>query len=227
MEQPVECAKCKTLVCRTERPDTGPANCPTKTRVDAAKEAAREYEKDEVRPLGRNIALQGYSGYADLPIGSSPLKTRVEEVIEFAQRMGYKKLGIAFCSGLQNEGRILTEILEKRGFGVSSVSCEAGALSIEQVGIGKDEELAGAACNNRLAPCSGIVQAKILNAEKTDFNLLVGLCVGQDYLFFRYSDVPGTVLIAKDRVLGHNPVAALHQSKAYYHRILRVHEEDR
>jgi len=225
MNQPVECAKCKTLVCRTERPDTGPANCPTKTRADVVAEAAREYEKDNIRLIGRNVALQGYSGYADLPIGSSPLKTRVEEVIEFAQRMDYTKLGIAFCSGLQNEARLLTEILGKRGFEVSSVSCEAGALSVEQVGIGRDETFAGASHNNRLAPCSGIVQAKVLNAEETDFNVVMGLCVGQDYLFFKYSDVPGTVLIAKDRVLGHNPVAALHQSKAYYHRILRLHEE--
>ena len=227
MNEPVECAKCKTLVCRTERPDTGPASCPTKTRAAVVAEAAREYEKDDIRAIGRSIALQGYSGYADLPIGSSPLKTRVEEVIEFAQRMDYKKLGIAFCSGLQNEARLLTEILEKRGFKVASVSCAAGALSVEQVGIRKDEEFPGAAYNNRLAPCSGIVQAKVLNGEGTHFNVLVGLCVGQDYLFFKYSDVPGTVLVAKDRVMGHNPVAALHQSKAYYHRILRVHEEDK
>ena len=227
MNQPVECAKCKTLVCRTERPEAGPANCPTKTRTDVVAEAAREYEKDDVGTLGRNIALQGYSGYADLPIGSSPLKTRVEEVIEFARRMSYKKLGIAFCSGLQNEARLLTEILEKRGFEVASVSCEAGALSVEQVGIGKNERFAGAEYNNRLAPCSGIVQAKILNGEGSDFNVLMGLCVGQDYLFFKYSDVPCTVLIAKDRVLGHNPVAALHQSKAYYHRLLRDDTEEK
>ena len=227
MDHPVECAKCKTLMCRTEQPDLGPPNCPTKTRVDTVAEAAKEYQKADVDTLGRNIALQGYSGYADLPIGSSPLKTRVEEVMEFSQRMGYKKLGIAFCSGLQNEARLFTEILEKRGFEVASVSCEAGALSVEQVGIGKDEQFQGAAHNNRLAPCSGIVQAKILNAEGTNFNVLVGLCVGQDYLFFKYSDVPGTVLIAKDRVLGHNPIAALHQSTAYYHRILRLQEEDK
>jgi len=227
MSQPVECAKCKTLACRTERPDMGPANCPTKTRTDIVAEAASEYQKADIGTLGRNVALQGYSGYADLPIGSSPLKTRVEEVIEFSQRMGYKKLGIAFCSGLQNEARLLTDIVEKRGFEVASVSCEAGALSVEQVGIGKDEKFAGSAYNNRLAPCSGIVQAKILNAEETDFNVVIGLCVGQDYLFFKYSDVPGTVLVAKDRVLGHNPVAALHQSKAYYHRLLRSDMEDK
>ncbi len=226
MNQPVDCAKCRTLACRTERPDTGPPNCPTKTRAGVVAEAAREYEKEEVSALGRSIALQGYGGYVDLNIGATPLNTRVEEVIGLSRRMGYSKLGIAFCSGLHNEARLLAEILEKRGFEVASVSCEAGALSVEQVGIAKDEKFAGSAYNNRLAPCSGIVQARILNSEITAFNVLVGLCVGQDYLFFKYSDAPGTVLIAKDRVMGHNPVAALNQSKAYYHRILRPDKQE-
>ena len=221
MDQPVECAKCRIFACRTEHPDAGPTACPTKTRTDIVAEAAREYEREGIRAMGRSIALQGYAGYIDLDIGQTPLNTRVEEVIGLSHRMGYRKLGIGFCSGLQNEARLLTGILEKRGLEVASVSCEAGALSLEQVGMGKDEAFAGVTHNNRLAPCSGIVQAKILNAEGTDFNLLVGLCVGQDYLFFKYSDAPGTVLIAKDRVLGHNPGAALYQSNAYYHRILR------
>ena len=221
MNQRLECAKCGTLACRTERPDAGPPDCPTKTRTDIVAEAAREYERNDVRAMGRSIALQGYGGYIDLDIGQTPLNTRVEEVIGLSHRMGYGKLGVAFCSGLQNEARLLTEILEKRGFEVASVSCEAGALSHEQVGIKKDEAFAGSATNNRLAPCSGIVQAKLLNAEKTDLNVLVGLCVGQDYLFLKYSDAPGTVLIAKDRVLGHNSAAALYQSKAYYGRIQR------
>ena len=221
MDQPVECAKCKQVACRSVHPEMGPANCPTKTRAHIVEEAAREYESPEIGKLGRNIALQNYSGYIDLPVGSTPLNTRVEEIIGLARRMGYKKIGIATCSGLLNEARLFTEILEKRGFEVASVSCEAGALGMEQVGVGKDDTVVASDYNRRFPPCSGIVQAKILNAEGTDFNVLMGLCVGQDYLFFKYSDVPGTVLIAKDRVLGHNPVAALHQSHAYYHRLLR------
>lgn len=66
-----------------------------------------------------------------------------------------------------------------------------------------------------------IVQAVILNEEKTDFNILVGLCVGHDSLFFKYSDAFTTVLVAKDRVLGHNPAGALYTSGTYYTRLLR------
>jgi uncharacterized metal-binding protein len=62
---------------------------------------------------------------------------------------------------------------------------------------------------------------RILNDEKTDFNILVGLCVGHDSLFFKYSDAFTTVLVAKDRVLGHNPAGALYTSGTYYARLLR------
>jgi len=50
-------------------------------------------------------------------------------------------------------------------------------------------------------------------------NVLIGLCVGHDSLFFKYSRAPVTVLVAKDRVLGHNPVAALYTSNSYYRRL--------
>jgi uncharacterized metal-binding protein len=51
----------------------------------------------------------------------------------------------------------------------------------------------------------------------TDLNVLMGLCVGHDSLFFRHSAAPVTVLAVKDRVLGHNPLAAVYQADGYYH----------
>ena len=56
----------------------------------------------------------------------------------------------------------------------------------------------------------------MLNKEKTDFNVVIGLCVGHDSLFYKHSEAPVTTLIAKDRVLAHNPVGALYQCNAYY-----------
>jgi hypothetical protein len=35
----------------------------------------------------------------------------------------------------------------------------------------------------------------------------------------RHSDAPVTVLVAKDRVTGHNPAAALYTSHSYYRRL--------
>ena len=42
--------------------------------------------------------------------------------------------------------------------------------------------------------------------------------MGHDTLFLQHSAAPTTVLIAKDRVLGHNPVQALYLAKTGYSR---------
>ena len=67
--------------------------------------------------------------------------------------------------------------------------------------------------------CNPILQAKILNQAKTDLNVVVGLCVGHDSLFYKYSEAITTTMITKDRVLGHNPAAALYTADTYYKRL--------
>lgn len=52
--------------------------------------------------------------------------------------------------------------------------------------------------------------------EKTEFNVLMGLCVGHDSLLFQYATAPCTVLAVKDRMLGHNPLAAVYNVDSYY-----------
>ena len=66
--------------------------------------------------------------------------------------------------------------------------------------------------------CNPIAQAKLLNEQQTEFNIEIGLCVGHDTLFLRHSKVPTTVMIVKDRVLQHNPVAALYGVQSMYSR---------
>ena len=141
--------------------------------------------------------------------------TRVEETMEFAKRMGYKKIGIATCVGLISESRTLAHILRAHGFEVFGVACKAGMVRKTAVGIDpKCEQLGENMCNP-------IHQAKHLNAEGTELNIIMGLCVGHDCLFTKYSEAPVTTLVAKDRVLGHNPVAALYTADSYYKRLLK------
>ena len=64
--------------------------------------------------------------------------------------------------------------------------------------------------------CNPIGQAMIMNEAKTQFNVVLGLCVGHDSLFFKYSEALCTVLAVKDRLLGHNPLAAIYTSDSYY-----------
>ena len=44
-----------------------------------------------------------------------------------------------------------------------------------------------------------IYQAEKLNEHDTDFNVVIGLCVGHDSLFINHSKAPCTVLSVKDR----------------------------
>lgn len=127
------------------------------------------------------------------------------------------------CS-LREESRLLTKILENRGFDVVSVCCKAGAIPKERIGITENQKIQGPGSFESM--CNPIVQAEILNAEGTEFNISVGLCVGHDSLFFKYAHAPTTVLIAKDRVFGHNPAAALYLSGSYYRKLLRKESLD-
>ena len=214
-----DCAKCPKVVCYSEYFLEGPPNCPTKTREEVIKQAMVEYAKPDVGEFARQASIQEFECYMNLPEGRTPRNPRVEEVAQFAKKMGYKKLGIAFCGGLSNEARTLSTILENRGFEVVSVCCKAGAIPKERIGITEEQKIAGPGAWESM--CSPITQAEILNSEKTEFNIAVGLCVGHDSLFFKYAHAPTTVLIAKDRVFGHNPAAGLYLSGSYYRKLVR------
>ena len=140
--------------------------------------------------------------------------TRIEEIAEFAKKIGAAKLGIATCIGLLKESAVAAKILRNRGFDVYGVCCKVGAVPKIAIGLEITYETLG---KNM---CNPILQAKLLNEKKTDLNIVVGLCVGHDSLFYKYSDAPCTTLVTKDRVLGHNPVAALYQTDSYYKKLL-------
>jgi len=217
-----ECATCalKNRICQS--PDgEGPSFCPTLHRKEIIEKAHQEYAHPDILNFARQASIQEAACYIDRhikPFVPHPTKPRVQETCEFAQKMGYNKLGIAFCSGLKKEALSLTQILEAQGFQVASVICKAGRTPKENIGIRDDEKVR---IGEFESMCSPIAQAMILNEEKTDFNILVGLCVGHDSLFLKYSKAFCTVLVAKDRVLGHNPCAALYTTGSYYGRMLR------
>jgi uncharacterized metal-binding protein len=108
--------------------------------------------------------------------------------------------------------------LDAQGFEVVSVWCKVGSVPKERIGLKEEDKV----YIGQYEPmCNPILQAKIVNDAKTDFNILLGLCVGHDSLFFKYADALTTVLAVKDRVLGHNPLGALYTQGSYYERLLR------
>ena len=116
--------------------------------------------------------------------------------------MGYRSLGIAFCLGFIKEAGILAGILEGE-FHVHSVCCKVGSIEKSTFGMAERPWIGKVSCNP-------IEQARILAEEGTEFNIVLGLCVGHDSLFYKHSKAPVTTLVVKDRKLGHNPVAALY-----------------
>ena len=148
--------------------------------------------------------------------------TRVEEIIELARRIKTTKIGIATCIGLIEETRIFSKILAAKGLQSYSVICKVGAVDKTEIGIPDNLKVQP---GSHESLCNPILQAKLLNREKTGLNVIVGLCVGHDSLFIKYSKALVTTLITKDRVLGHNPAAALYTSGFYYKRLLKEEKQ--
>jgi uncharacterized metal-binding protein len=219
------CARCTRVVCSpelkaNEEPplEKAPAFCPMKLMPEVIDKAIAEYDRPEVREFARLASVQEFECYEHLPEGRRTKIPRIEELIQFAHKCDYKKLGIAFCAGLANEARILTDVLENKGFQVASVRCKVGATPKERIGIKEEEKIRGPGWLETM--CSPIVQAEVLNEAKVDLAIMLGLCIGHDTLFIRYCRVPMTVIAVKDRVFGHNPLAALYLSGSYYSRLM-------
>ena len=186
-----------------------PDFCPTaELDKDFIDEAVKLYTEDEENAVTMKAAAEvEYENYCRM--------TRIEEIAEFATKTGAKKLGIATCVGLISEARTAARIFRHKGFEVVGAACKIGAVPKTSIGI--DERC----CEVGTNICNPILQAKLLNEEKTDLNIVIGLCVGHDSMFYKYSDALCTTLVTKDRVLGHNPAAALYQVNAYYSKLLK------
>ncbi|MHB8105337.1 MAG: DUF1847 domain-containing protein [Dehalococcoidales bacterium] len=223
VKQPA-CAKCPTRVCEPsikadEQPpfDKMPDFCPMIGMADVIQKTMTEYDKPDVKEFARQGSLQEFECYEPTPEGMRTKNPRILELIEFSRKCGYKKLGLAFCAGLSGEAKTLAEILENNGFEVVSVRCKAGAIPKERIGIKPEQKIGGAA--NWESMCNPIIQAEILNTAKVDYAIMLGLCIGHDTLFIKYCRVPMTVIAVKDRVTGHNPLAALYTINSYYKRL--------
>jgi len=127
----------------------------------------------------------------------TPGVPRAEEIVPFARRAGYTKIGIAHCVGVAAEAEALEKMLAA-DFEVTRVDCKV-------FGIDYGELLEGASGK----ACNPVGQAKVLADAGTELNIAMGLCLGHDILFAKHSKAPVTTLVVKDRVHGHNPIAAL------------------
>jgi len=130
-------------------------------------------------------------------------RPRIEETLYFTKHLKITKVGFAACNAFENEMRVLRKLFMQEGFDVVCAACQIGWVTAEERGIPKLTDYVNSSCNP-------IAQAEILNHERTELNFIVGLCLGHDILFSRYSAAPVSTLIVKDRITGNNPAAALY-----------------
>ncbi|HSL94279.1 MAG TPA: DUF1847 domain-containing protein [Bacillota bacterium] len=198
------CAWCTEIACAKEDRAQQPRGCPMASG-EWLPQSRSAYALQENRTIAQAAAHTEKTGYCQW--------TRLEEIAQFAQYSNYNRIGLAFCSGLHKEARIVADFFKSRGLAVFSAICCMGGIDKAEVGIPPQDRFSSEGFE---AMCNPIGQANLLNEVKTDFNVVLGLCVGHDSLFFRYSAAPVTVLAAKDRVLGHNPLAAVYCAHSYY-----------
>ena len=176
----MKCAECKEKPCETGRP------CAEMPFPDL-------YGDPETRRTMRAASEVSGEFYG--------LLNRLEEIMEFSRRMGYRKLGLVFCLGLSEEARLVGQVLSIE-FELEAVCCKIGGFLKKDLGMAESQDLGPAACN----PAG---QAEQLERAGCELAIVMGLCVGHDTVFYRTCRVPVTTLATKDRVLGHNPLAAV------------------
>lgn len=199
-----------------------PGNCPTTHHPAIVEEAFGELKGEgEDARLAKVASIVEGLCYEEVE-GSDAVCARwnrVEDTIALAKLMGWKKIGIATCIGLLEEARQLDLILKAQGFDSYTICCKSGSIDKLDVGVKEQEKIRP----NTFEPaCNPLAQARILAEHETDMNIIVGLCVGHDMLFAKHSVAPVTTMVTKDRVTGHNPVAALYGQNFYYKRLQKL-----
>jgi uncharacterized metal-binding protein len=189
----VDCLSCTERVCLRGGP------CPLTDMTEPRARADRE-------------ELHMLEAALDIECESDRTLCRLSELIYFCLEMNYMRIGLAFCTDLQEPAEIVTRVL-RRFFTVFPVSCKLvgrQAATADRV----DVDIAGHPGPSKLSSCNPRAQAEVLNRLNTDLNVLVGICMGADCVLTRISHAPVTTLFVKDRSLVNNPIAAVYSD--YY-----------
>ena len=214
------CAVCSVAVpdrfCRQEK-GRAPANCPSTRSPDLVRQSLEILKAHpEVLEFARQASIQEAEGYGDRDKGYAqvrPIKPRIQETVEFARKMKFQRIGLVFCLGMRKEAEIINKIFTDNGFETVSVMCKAGAVSKEEIGLLREQQINP---DDFESMCNPILQALAANHHETEMNVIFGLCVGHDALFLKYATAYNTVLASKDRLLAHNPMAAIYQYEGYF-----------
>jgi uncharacterized metal-binding protein len=199
------CDRCGNVGCRVGEPGRF-KSCPTNVSEFTRDGIIERYNDSETQKLMQTAAkvqrgtLQPVNGVL------TPIRPRIAEIMAFADQMGWKKIGVAFCVTARDVGIKLTRVLEARGFEVCSIICRNFSMKKGELGIPKED------CFNseNESSCNPVYQAELLNDAETELNIVLGLCVGHDMLFMKNSKAFVTTLLVKDAMTANNPTGPLY-----------------
>jgi uncharacterized metal-binding protein len=226
MENKMQCSKCNSPVCTTDAEGKRiigqpPSWCPMKTKAEVIKKAMAKYNEEDLK-IARISAVVESEAYLREPWGLKPYYTRVLEIIHFAKKMGYQKIGIASCFSCAWDASVLVNIFINRGFDVLARFCKVHQVqNTKFLGLKDEETLVPGGYQSM---CNPIAQVDTLRDSGCEFIVTFGMCTGHDALAGKYSSVPITLLGVKDRVLAHNPIIALTSPWNQYYRKLTREE---
>ncbi|MFW5851638.1 MAG: DUF1847 domain-containing protein [Bacteroidota bacterium] len=177
----MDCTRCTTKQCQNL------TEC-TSLKVDAVG-IASEYLSDDNQKIVQSAAKL-------VDNGRGGTLGRIEELAEFCTHMNFKKVGIAYCWGLENLATQLATYLREQGLRAIPVRCTTGGIS--QAETNSTSTIKSVSCNP-------LTQAEQLNTEHVDIAVTLGLCMGHDILFQQQCKAPVTNILVKDRVYNHAP----------------------
>lgn len=203
---PMPCHDCMKMACKLEG-SALPDFCPgqEKERIERANEILKRAENHALFHAAALVESEGYLKW-----------TRVEEVIRLMGKLSFTRLGIAYCTGLKKEAQVFARIAASHGLQVFSLMCKAGGTPKEAHGITEEQKVRP---YTHEVICNPVAQALYLNDCQTEYNVIIGLCLGHDALFAKYANAPTSTLVAKDRALANNPCAALYCADGYLKRV--------
>ena len=182
----MNCTQCDEKVCRKQQ-----SSC-----------RRENFGKAEVMDEYKNPANTAVVAAAAFLVDSGRAGTlsRMEEIVEFARLMKYKKLGLAYCYGMEQYAKAIETLLLDGGFEVSAVSCSVGGL--------KQSEVNTESCIHKVS-CNPLGQAEQLNSENVGLTVIAGICLGHDILLNRTLNMDFTTLVVKDRKYNHAPLSGI------------------
>lgn len=171
-------------------------------RVELQACGKTKFQKEEVISKYRTHKTVSVINAAALLVdnGRAGTLSRLEEIIEFAKQMKYKRLGLAYCFGMESLAVSVMQILKANEFIVSAVSCSIGGIM--------QSEINTKSCIHKVA-CNPAGQAIQLNTENAELTIIMGICLGHDIILQKNLTMDFTTLLVKDRVNDHNPAKGI------------------